>query len=182
MAIAILRLKKRALSTETAFGPTTTNIDPLMPNFSGVSKANRLQERFENFPKKFLAFSDDDVSLDSCQAPERPVFGIGLLAKWLPIQSQAFCLAHWKGPRPASMLISVTSANGDPWMRPFACWICRSMTLANLRRLASSDHQLPTYAACVLVDRADRRRSRDAHETFESVVYEIRDRTLARMK
>jgi hypothetical protein len=168
-------------SEQTIQGIFPFDIDPPMPKLSGVPKVNRLQERFENFPKKFLAFSDDDVSLDSCQAPEPPAFEIGLLAKWLPIQSQAFCIAHWKGPRPASMLIGVTLANGDPWMRPFTRWICRSMTLAALGKLASPDRQLPTYAACVLVDRAGRRKPRDAHDAFETVVYEIRDRTLARM-
>ena len=99
----------------------------------------------------------------------------------LGIHAQTSCVVHWKGPHPSSMLISVTLANGDPWMRPFVRWICRSMTSASLGKLTSTGLQPPTYAACILVDRAERRRPKDAADTFASVVYEIRDRALARM-
>jgi hypothetical protein len=168
-------------SGETIEGLFPFDIVPTRPDLSGAQNVKVLQERFENFPKRFLAFADDDVVVDSCQAPHPPVSGIGFFAKWLPIQSQAFCLAHWKGPHPASMLIGVTLANGDPWMRPFARRLCRAITTAALKNPAFAGNQTPAYAACVLVDRPDRRKPHNAQETFTSVVYEIDGGKLARM-
>lgn len=140
-----------------------------------------LRDRFENLPAKFLAFADIDLAIDSCAVPPISELGFGSIGALLGMQAQTYCVVHWKGMHPSSMLISVTLANADPWMRPFTRWICRSMTSATLRNLASSGRQPPTYAACILVDRPGRRRPRDAHDTFQSVVYEIQDRTLARM-
>jgi hypothetical protein len=152
-----------------------------LPDLSRAASVKVLRDRFGNFPARFLAFADTDVAVDSCAATPMPELTSGLIGSLLGMQAQTYCMVHWKGTHPSSMLISVTLANGDPWMRPFARWICRSMTSATLGKLTSPNHQPPTYAACVLVDRADRRRPGDAHDTFDSVVYEIRDRTLARM-
>jgi len=157
------------------------SIVPGRADLSRSTSVKALQDRFENFPTRFLAFADTDVAVDSCEAPPTSELGFGSIGTLFGMQAQTYCMVHWKGAHPSSMLISVTLARGDPWIRPFARWICRSMTLATLRKLASSNRQPPIYAACVLVDRADRRRPRDAHDTFESVVYEIRNRTLARM-
>jgi hypothetical protein len=157
------------------------SIVPGRADLSRATSVKVLRDRFENFPARFLAFADTDVAVDSCAAPPASELGFGSIGALFGMQSQTYCVVHWKGTHPSSLLISVTLANGDPWMRPFARRICRSLTLTSLRKLASSNPQPPTYAACVLVDRADRRRPGDAHETFESVVYEIQDRTLARM-
>jgi len=54
--------------------------------------------------------------------------GFASLGALLRMRSQTFCVVHWKGTRPSSMLISVTLGDGDPWMRPFSRWICRRMT------------------------------------------------------
>jgi hypothetical protein len=170
-----------------AFNETTKGIFPFSivagnPTLSNAPSVKILQDRFAgSFPAKFLAFADADRTLDSCQAPQIPELGFGSLGALLRIQSQTFCVVHWKGAHPSSMLISVTLAGGDPWMRPFSLWICRAMTATILRTLASSDRPLPTYAACVLVDRPDRRRPGDAQDTYKSVAYEIRSGTPARM-
>jgi hypothetical protein len=140
-----------------------------------------LKDRFEGFPTKFLAFNDTDWMLDSCAVPAQSELGFGALGAWLPVRGQTSCVVHWKGTRPSSMLIIVTLANADPWMRPFSRWICRRMTAAAVMKIASPDREPPSYAACILVDRPGRRRPRDAHETFTSVVYEILDGTPARM-
>jgi hypothetical protein len=170
-----------------ASNDTTEGIFPFSillsnPTLSNAPSVQILLRRFEgSFPARFLAFKDSDRTLDSCAAPQTSELGFGSLGALLRLQSQTSCVAHWKGTRPSSMLISVTLADGDPWMRAFSPWICRTMTAAALKKLASPDRELPTYAACVLVDRADRRRPGDAQDTFKSIVYEIRDGTPARM-
>jgi hypothetical protein len=169
-------------SGDTTQGIFSFSIVPGRADFSRTTSAKALQDRFENFPARFLAFADTDLAVDSCAAPPPLELGFGRIGTALHLQSQTYCVVHWKGLQsPNSMLISVTLANGDPWMRPFARRICREMTAASLRKLASPDRQPPTYAACVLVDRPDRRRPGDALDTFKSVVYEIRDGTPARM-
>ena len=168
-------------SDDATEGLFSFSIVPGRADLSDTTSVKALQDRFENFPARFLAFADTDLAIDSCAAPPTSELGFGSIGTLLRMQAQTYCVVHWKGTHPSSMLISVVLANGDPWMRPFALWICRSMTSAALRNLASPDRQPPTYAACVLVDRADRRKPRDARDTFESVVYEVRDGTLARL-
>jgi hypothetical protein len=157
------------------------SIVPGSVNLSHTTSAEILRDRFENFPARFLTFADTDMAIDACAAPPISELGFGSIGRLLRMQSQTYCVAHWKGTHSSSMLISVTLANGDPWMRLFARRICRVMTSADLGALARLNGPPPAYAACVLVDRPDRRRPRDAHDTFESVVYEVRDGTLARM-
>lgn len=168
-------------SNDTIDGIFSFSIVPGRANFSSATSVKNLRDRFDNFPSRFLAFADTEVAVDSCADTPTSELGFGSMGSVLGMQTQTYCVVHWKGPHPSSMLISVTLAKGDPWMRPFARWICRSMTSATLRKLTTPDRQPPTYAACVLVDRADRRLPGDAHKTFESIVYEIRDRALERM-
>jgi hypothetical protein len=168
-------------SGDTTEGLFSFSIVPGRANLSDTTSVKALRDRFKDFPPRFLAFADTDLAIDSCTTPPTSELGLGSIGALLGMQAQTYCVVHWKGTHPSSMLVSVTLANGDPWMRPFARWICRSMTLATLRKLASPNRQPPTYAACVLVDRADRRRPGDAHDTFESVVYEIQNRMLARL-
>jgi len=113
--------------------------------------------------------------------PARSDLGLGSVGDWLPVQGQMSCVVHVKAAHPSSMLVSVTLAHGDPWMRPFSRWLCRRMTTAALGRLASAGHELPPYAACVLVDRPKRRKPGDAHETYEVMVYEVEGGTVASM-
>lgn len=142
----------------------------------------RLRARFESsLPAKFLAFKDSDWTRDTCVALAPPDEGLGKLASLLRLQAHTSCIVHWNGTRPASMLVGVTLAQGDPWMRPFARWICREVTSAMLRKVAAPDRELPIYAACVLVDRPARTGPRGAQDAFTSVVYEVRNRALARM-
>ncbi len=148
---------------------------PGSPTLSDIPSAKILRERFETFPPSFLTFATTDVALESCAAPSPSELGFGPLGPWLRIEAQAFCVVRWKGTHPSSMLITVTLANGDPWMRPFARWMCRRMTAAALKKLAAPDREPPTYAACILVDRPGRRRPGDAQDTFKSYVYEIRN-------
>lgn len=168
-------------SDDATDGIFSFSIVPGRANLSSTTSVKNLRNRFANFPSRFLVFADADVTVDSCADTPTSKLGFGSIGSVLGMQAQTYCMVHWKGPHPSSMLISVTLAKGDPWMRPFARWICRSMTSATLRKLTTPDRQPPTYAACVLVDRADRRLPGDAHEAFKSIVYEIRDGALARM-
>jgi len=168
-------------SGDATKGMFSFSIVPGRTDLSDTTSVKVLRDRFENFPARFLAFADTDLAIDSCASPPASELGFGSIGALLGLQAQTYCVVHWKGPHPTSMLISVTLANGDPWMRPFARRICRSMTSATLGKLASPDRQPPVYAACVLVDRAGRRKPADARDTFESVVYEIRDGIPARM-
>ena len=143
--------------------------------------SDRLRARFPNFPGKFLSFFDDEWTRDSCATPAVRDVGFGPLGVWLGLQSQTYCIEHWKSARPASMLIVVTRAEGDPWMRPFARWLCARTTGAALRKLASVGTVLPDYASCVLVDRPERTGPTGAQTAFTSDVYEIRDGALTRI-
>jgi hypothetical protein len=145
----------------------------------------RLQALVGNrFPAKFLAFDDADWTRDRCvPQPTWSETRLGQLAGRLHVRwTETFCVVHWNGSRPRSMLIDVMLAEGgDPWIRPFVRWICRKITESALKRDASPDHEPPDYAACVLVDRPDRTGPTGAQDAFASVVYEIRGRTLARI-
>jgi hypothetical protein len=140
----------------------------------------RLQGHFEStLPARYLSFSDNDWTRDSCTAPSTPEMGFRRLAKRLRLRSETACVIRWNGTNPGSMLVAVTLADGDPWMRPFALRICRPIVEAALARLA--DRGLPTYAACVLVDRPERTGQTGTQDAFTSVVYEVRGRGLARI-
>ena len=76
------------------------------------------------------------------------------------------------------MLVTVTQADGDPWMRPFSRRVCRMIAETAVAKLMVADGSpLADYVACVLVDRPTRA---DANELMEVHVYELRrDGTLA---
>jgi len=50
------------------------------------------------------------------------------------------------------MLISVSVASGEPWMRPFVRRVCRVIAEARLGQFDPEQSDSPRYAACVLVD------------------------------
>jgi hypothetical protein len=66
-------------------------------------------------------------------------------------------------------------------MRPFSRRLCRVITETALTKLAASDQERPTYAACVLVDRPHRTGPTGAQTAFTSEVYEVRSSDLARI-
>jgi hypothetical protein len=125
-----------------------------------------------------VAFNDDDAIVDTCVALSAS--DLGRLATLLRLEIGKFCVVYWRGASPASMLIGVMLAHGDPWMRPFSERICRSLTSIALRRIADVDGTPPPeYAGCVLVDRPDRS---EVGEMLQAHVYEVRrDSTLARI-
>ena len=79
------------------------------------------------------------------------------------------------------MSVSVTLAQGNPWMRSFSRHLCRVITETALTKLATSGHERPTYAACVLVDRPDKTGPTGAQTAFTSEVYEVHSHDLARI-
>ena len=90
-------------------------------------------------------------------------------------------MIHWNRANGESMLINVTLANGDPWMRPFSRRLCRTITEATLTKFYPKIAVRPTYAACVLVDRPERTGPTGAQTAFTSDVYEVRSADLARI-
>jgi hypothetical protein len=156
-------------------------LDPRkVPAFGEKSESvATLKNRFgKEFPAKYLAFGDADATVDTCVGLSGP--DLGRPGALLQIEAGTFCIVFWKGAARASMLIGIVLARGDPWMRPFAERICRSLTSIALARVAATDREPPPdYAACLLVDRPDRT---GAAETLTAHVYEVRrDATLARM-
>jgi hypothetical protein len=156
-------------------------LDPRkMPGFGEKSEsAATLKGRFgKEFPARYFEFGDADAIVDTCVGLSGP--DLGRLGALLQIETGTFCIVFWKGAARASMLIGIVLARGDPWMRPFAPRICRSLTAIALARVAATDREPPPdYAACLLVDRPDRT---GAAETLTAHVYEVRrDATLARM-
>jgi hypothetical protein len=134
------------------------------------SLAESIKSRFgkAGFPTRLLDFTDDEWSIDQC-TPMPAGLGLGLLGEWLRLRKGTACIVSWKGERPAAMLISVSQADGDPWMRPFSRRLCRVITEAALAQ--ADGRAAPTYAACIL---ADRPRRSGAREVLSDYVYEIR--------
>jgi hypothetical protein len=157
-------------------------LNPGTPPFGHEPNIERLRGHFEGIlPAGNLAFRDEDWSRDACASPTWSELGLGRLAQWLHLQSQTFCVVHWNGVAAASMLISVTLADGDPWMRPFARRLCGLLTVAALEKLAAGGNRRPDYAACVLVDRPHRTGPTGTQHAFTSAVYEVRKTGLARI-
>ena len=142
----------------------------------------RLKSHFEAvLPAKYLDFDDKDWVRGYCALTPPSEIGFGQFVNWLHVRSQTFCIVQWNGAGGGSMLVSVTLADGDPWLRLFSRRLCRVLTDTTLAKLAASNHERPTYAACVLVDRPDRTGSTGAQTAFTSEVYEVRRRDLARI-
>ena len=157
--------------------PGNAGSSALRPNFG------QLRDRFEvGFPASPKAY-DAGPTENSCAARPAAELGLGRLTALLRLRSQSYCVVRWggalPGARPGVMLVSITLADADPWMRPFARRICRTLTETALASLGNAPR--PDYAACVLVDRPGRIRPGDAQDTYKTVVYEVRDGTLARM-
>jgi hypothetical protein len=125
-----------------------------------------------------IEFNDDDAAADTCVALSSS--DLGRLGTLLRFETGTFCVVYWRGASPASMLIGVVLAHGDPWMRPFSERICRSLTSIALWRVADVDRTPPPdYAGCLLVDRPDHT---DVGQMLRAHVYEVRrDSTLARI-
>ncbi|MBX9840584.1 MAG: hypothetical protein K2Z80_02120 [Xanthobacteraceae bacterium] len=121
------------------------------------SLAQQLRNRFgkAGYPERLLAFSDSDWSIDRCVPLPRGL-GLGLPGAWLLRGKGTACMVSWKGLQPATMLVSVSQAEGDPWLRPFTKWLCRRITEAALAKADPGGRDGPTYAACVLADRPQR--------------------------
>jgi hypothetical protein len=148
-----------------------------------VVKLAQLRDRLgAEFPAGPNAY-DAGPDKNSCASRPSPELGFGRLTGLVHLRAQTYCLVRWDGAlagaRPGAMLVSVTLADADPWMRPLARRACRTLTETALKSLG--DAARPDYAACVLVDRPGRIRPGDARDTFKAFVYEIRDGALARM-
>ncbi len=114
-----------------------------------------LRNRFKDvLPARYLDFNDAEVGEGPCivLAPT----DLGPAGRLLQIQTGTFCMIDWNGSARASAMVGAVLAHGDPWMRPFARRICRTLTSLALRKIAAVRPQPPEYAACVLVDRPTR--------------------------
>jgi hypothetical protein len=110
------------------------------------------KSRFKRVPQQWFEFDDSEWTIDRCAA--LPVgLGLGRAGNALRLREGTACVVTWKGQQPGSMLISVSLANGDPWMRPFTRRLCRHITEAALERFTPGESGSPKYAACILVDR-----------------------------
>jgi len=141
---------------------------------------SQLRDRFEaGFPARPDARDDGQARRNSCVSPPASDLGFARLTKHLHLRAQTSCIVRQAGAGPAAMLVSVTIADADPWIRLFVRRICRRLTAGALGALGNA--RAPDYAACVLVDRPGRIRPGDARATFRTVVYQVRDRALARI-
>jgi len=141
----------------------------------------RLKSDFaDEFPTKYLAFSDRDWTRGPCAAPPVAELWTERLAQWLHLRKATFCVINWRGGPARAMLIVVLLADGDPWMRPFVRRICRRTTEAAIARAVAGAGR-PDFAACVLVDRPARNGPSGAQDAFASVTYEVRADGLARI-
>jgi hypothetical protein len=115
-------------------------LDPRkVPRFGESSeRVGALKSRFgKEFPARYLEYDDRATMTDTCVGLSASDFG--LLGAWLKLETGTFCVMFWKGAAPASMLIGIALAEGDPWMRPFTRRICRSITSLALARIGAAD-------------------------------------------
>lgn len=116
--------------------------------------AERLKASFKKAPSAWFEFADDDWTINQCTARPKDL-GLGSVGKALFLRGGTYCLVNWKKAQSATMLISVSVADGNPWMRPFVRRICRAITQAALGQLDPVRRDGPRYAACVLIDRPE---------------------------
>lgn len=116
--------------------------------------ADRLKENLKRPPPAWFEFKDSDWSFDRCTARPKDL-EFGFIGSALFLRGGTYCVISWKGEQPGSMLISVSVADGNPWMRPFARRVCRAITEAALGRFDPELPDSPKYAACVLIDRPE---------------------------
>jgi hypothetical protein len=143
------------------------------------SVADWFKNYFKGSPKAWFEFSDKDWTIDRCVSLPAGL-GLGAIGDALRLCEGTSCVVTWKGPQSGSMLISINGADGDPWMRPFARRLCRTVTEAALKRFNPEAPDSPKYAACILVDRPD---YVSAQESLAIGVYSIGSgNALARME
>jgi hypothetical protein len=141
---------------------------------------SQLHDRFEaGFPARHDAPDDGRAGRNSCVSPAASDLGFARLSGHLRLRAQTACVVRQTGTGPGAMLVSVTIADARPWTRLFVRRVCRQLTAGALASLGNAP--APDYAACVLVDRPGRIRPGDAQATFKSIVYQVRDRALARI-
>ena len=144
------------------------------PSDSRHTLTGELKARLRNVPaaRQFLKFEMADWDIGDCANPEAGEIGLGSYAALMGFQKGAACIFLWKGRRPASMLININVAEGNPLLWPFVPWLCRVLTTAALDRAVSSGKPPPDYATCILVDRANPERSNGRYSTR---IYEVRE-------
>ncbi|MGC2782117.1 MAG: hypothetical protein WA418_41440, partial [Bradyrhizobium sp.] len=110
-----------------------------------------IKQRFaKDLPAWMLAFTDKDWSIDRCVplAAEH----LGSVGRHLRYRRGTACVIAWRGGgRSTAMLISLSQADGDPWLRPFARRVCRAITEAARDEIARLAPPELNYAACLLV-------------------------------
>ena len=148
MGIFVVELK----DVVTARFPFNFSADQDRPPYRSL--VDQFKHHFTDDPPAWFEFGDDDWTIDRCtQLPAG--LGLGKFGEWLRLRAGTSCLVTWKGPQPVSMLIIVSRADGDPWMRPFTRRLCRIITAAALNRFDAGQPDRPQYAACILADRPE---------------------------
>jgi hypothetical protein len=141
--------------------------------------AERLRRDLKRSPPAWFEFRDSDWSFDRCISRPKDL-ELGFIGHALFLRGGTYCVINWKGAQPSSMLVSVSVADGNPWMRPFSRRLCRAITEAALGRFDSKLPGSPNYAACVLIDRPE---YNSARKSMVMDVYSVRrDNGLSRME
>jgi hypothetical protein len=119
--------------------------------------ADAIRGRFgKGLPQRWLTLTDRDWSVDRCvNLPEG--LGLGGAGKLMRLRKGAACVVTWRRAQPTTMLVSVSLADGDPWMRPFSQRLCRAITETALAQVDRGERDRPAFAGCVLVDRPGRK-------------------------
>jgi hypothetical protein len=142
------------------------------------SLADWFRRHFKDDPPAWFQFSDDDWTIDRCASLPSGL-GLGKFGEWLRLREGTSCVVTWRRAQPVSMLITVSRADGNPWMRPFARRLCRAITDAALKRFDAGQPNRPQYAACILADRPE---YASARKSLAVGVYSVGPRNeLARM-
>jgi len=128
--------------------------------------ATALRNRFgKDLPQRWLSFSDQDWTIDRCTTLPAGL-GLGGAGLLMRLGKGTACVVTWRRaqPAPVSMLISVSVAKGDPWMRPFSRRLCRAITETALADVDRGERDrrptLPVSSQTGRPVRARRRRCR----------------------
>lgn len=126
--------------------------------------ASAIRTRFgkSGLPQRWQTLSDRDWSIDRCTSLPSGL-GLGGAGLLIGLRKGTACVVTWRRSQsePTSMLVSVSVAEGDPWLRPFSRRLCRAITETALAQVDRGEAERPAFAGCILIDRPGRKGAKE---------------------
>jgi hypothetical protein len=159
--IGLFVVGRRGHAADMAF-PFRLAPDQKLTDIDRVS-ASAIRTRFEKsgLPQRWQTLSDRDWSVDRCTSLPSGL-GLGGPGLLIGLRKGTACVVTWRRAQtPVSMLVSVSIAEGDPWLRPFSRRLCREITETALALVERGEAERPAFAGCILIDRPGRKGAKE---------------------